>query len=265
VTTQGIQQWTAPKTGTYEIEVAGARGGNGSPSYPSHRGGYSRIVSGIVQLNINDVLYIAVGQGGLTLKGNYSESYVGGGGGGTFVVKNGTPLLVAGGGGGGGTESSSQYAIGNDVRSDNYSTYQDGNAYLSNGNGGGIYSSNYVGGGGGGFYSDGSQLNSGNPDGGSSWANGLAGSQGVLHTSQFRDDGSGGFGGGGGGWVNSETRPGGGGGYSGGQGGSYEKTRSSPYLGGGAGGNYINTSYVSNGSYGSQHTLLHGYAKITLV
>jgi len=95
MTTQGIQEWTVPKTGNYTINVAGAIGGNaGTP-------GKGANMIGTFNLTKDMVLAILVGQiGGVKSTGCNS-----GGGGGTFVWnKNSTsqPLIVAGGGGGGG-------------------------------------------------------------------------------------------------------------------------------------------------------------------
>ena len=76
---QGIQLWTVPFNGTYQIIAAGA---GADPT-----GSYGLIVYNSVILNSGDVISILVGQKGTSL----------GGGGGTFVVKGSTVLLVAGG------------------------------------------------------------------------------------------------------------------------------------------------------------------------
>lgn len=86
---QGLQQWTTPTTGLYDVEVCGASGGD----YAT-KGGKGAKVHGSVRLQQGTQLTLLIGQSG--------EG--GGGGGGTFVVfsSNLTPLVVAGGGGGGG-------------------------------------------------------------------------------------------------------------------------------------------------------------------
>jgi hypothetical protein len=109
VVTQGIQQWTVPKTGKYKIRVAGARGGNvWQSTIPQSikAGGAGRIVEQAnIDLNMNNVLHLVVGQhGGDTVIGQFGTNIAAGGGGGSFVYKNSIAkancLLVAGGGGG---------------------------------------------------------------------------------------------------------------------------------------------------------------------
>ncbi len=93
---KGIQFWTVPYTGTYEITAVGAAGGyDGYGSLAARgRGAY---MSGDFDLKKGDVLKILVGQEGV--KNTASQSS--GGGGGTFVAtSSNTPLIVAGGGGG---------------------------------------------------------------------------------------------------------------------------------------------------------------------
>lgn len=266
MTTQGYQIWTVPKTATYKFTIRGARGG--STLYTSiGLGGYARYISGRVSLTAGTKLILVVGQQGTRMVGgsNAPSAESCGGGGGTFVVNENSgshiPLLVAGGGGGGCADGSGGWGDpwGNHVRSNNYSTYQNGNAYLNNGNGGGIYSSNYNGGGGGGWNSDGTSRTANyDGQGGHGWANGLTGGEGARYAYSsvpwFDGTGNGGFGGGGGAWINAEQRPGGGGGYSGGEGASYEQLGANSNSGGGAGGNYINTTYVASGTYGAQET-----------
>jgi trimeric autotransporter adhesin len=103
--------WTAPTTGTYDLKVWGAQGGNDG-TYPTQffggRGGYS---AGTVSLTAGTVLYVYVGQQGGRNTVSCSSSWGStGGGGGTDirlvsgVWNNSTSLLsriiVAGGGGG---------------------------------------------------------------------------------------------------------------------------------------------------------------------
>ena len=110
-TYQGIQKWIVPKTGTYEITVAGA-----GINHPTGNG-KGVIISSSFTLNAGDLLRILVGQKGYYNKNFDSDinkttnsyySYSGSGG--TFVVKydntktteidKNIPLIIAGGGGG---------------------------------------------------------------------------------------------------------------------------------------------------------------------
>jgi hypothetical protein len=263
MTTQGFQLWTVPQTGTYEFSVVGANGGDAITTY---RGGYSRILTGRINLNVNDVIIICVGQKGTNASANNSNA--GSGGGGTFVVKNTTPLtpLIVSGGGGGGAYTAEpvnySHQNGYDVRTDNYSTTGTGTTHKNNGDGGdyGTTGNSHFGGGGGGFNSNGA----GDPittyvQGGRGFSNGLVGGL-NLSTADY-GNGNGGFGGGGASWAdNYAARAGGGGGYSGAMGGRYSTGYS-----GGAGGNYFDTSLVSNRTYGSLSTTDHGYVTVTLV
>lgn len=93
VVTQGIQKWTVPDDGTYEITAAGGAGYNNGPS--SYRG-HGAVMKGRVSLTKSATLNILVGQ-----KSYYAGSHHWqGGGGGSFVsYSDNTPLIVAGGGG----------------------------------------------------------------------------------------------------------------------------------------------------------------------
>ena len=96
---QGLQQWTIPMTGLYDVEVCGASGGDYATM-----GGRGAKVHGRVRLQQGTRLTLLIGQAG---RG-------GGGGGGTFVVfsSNSSPLVVAGGGGGGGGRSPGSFPDG---------------------------------------------------------------------------------------------------------------------------------------------------------
>lgn len=116
--TGDVQEYTAPETGTYTLEVWGAQGGRSVDSYQDGgRGGYSY---GNVTLTKGQVLYIYVGEKG-SIDGSYTSSryngggegdYHGDGGGATHIAtaKRGVlsnyasykseVLIVAGGGGG---------------------------------------------------------------------------------------------------------------------------------------------------------------------
>jgi hypothetical protein len=85
MTTQGIQLWTVPRTGTYQVIAAGAGNGNATT-------GRGVIVSAEYTLTYGQIIKILVGQ--------QSTNQICGAGG-TFIVTNtNSPILVAGGGGG---------------------------------------------------------------------------------------------------------------------------------------------------------------------
>lgn len=117
--TGAVQSFTAPVSGTYTLEVWGAKGGGGANCYGvGGKGGYSK---GNVVLNAGQTIYVAVGQQGFqsanltSFNGGGSGNPQGGdngytGGGATHIATaNGTlsslsgnqnsVLLVAGGGG----------------------------------------------------------------------------------------------------------------------------------------------------------------------
>ena len=90
--TGGVQTFTAPYTGIYQIEIYGAAGGNAG-SYSGGKGGYS---TGQVSLNKGDVLYVVVGGAGSTSTGKIAGGYNGGG------AAVGNPYNSSPGGSGGG-------------------------------------------------------------------------------------------------------------------------------------------------------------------
>lgn len=251
----GVQLWTVPKSGSFLIDVAGAKGGG-------NNGGLGAKVQGIFQLPVGRKLKIIVGQmGGLT---SQHPNYCGGGGGGTYVYfdeYDPFPLIV--GGGGGGQSQSAVGGHGSATQMPNSSVGPSGNGPGgSDGNGGkggyevGAYS---TGSGGAGWISNGlSGTLRRNPVGGV----GLAprnSSIGGLHKHPDYINADGGFGGGAGGTDNSGAG-GGGGGWNGGGGGNNFITAQWG-AGGGAGSynsgsNQVNSSGV-NGS--------HGYVKITFL
>lgn len=59
--TGAIQEWTAPKTGIYQLETWGAQGGDATDGTNSARGGYGAYAVGEVFLTQGDTLYINVG------------------------------------------------------------------------------------------------------------------------------------------------------------------------------------------------------------
>ena len=245
MTTQGIQEWTVPATGSYTIASLGALGA-GTGSY---YGGNGANITGTFNLTKGDVLCIVIGQKGIT-----GPNSGGAGGGGSFVYRKTDNLLyiVAGGGGGGGHDvgfggggSANQTPV-NGGGSGN-GGYQ-GIGY--GGNGGGN-STNYVNsewndsaGGGGGWLSNGN--NGGailNMDyigyGGYGRSSGFIGG---YHATANTNGGAGngGFGGGGGSGGNGSSG-GGGGGYTGGGGGNNWPGSGNPGHGGGQGGGSYNT------------------------
>ena len=242
MTTNGIQLWTVPATGSYTIRAAGARGGVGGGG----GGGYGIDVLLNTTLQKGDVIKILCGQEG--------RSYVqhGSGGGGTFVVKDTTAIIVAGGGGGrvlmeGNTSS---HASNGTAGKAGYGAV---NGFGSGGSGGSGGSSGYYSAGGGGLTGNGADNTkplSGDVGGGLSFnSGGLGGFTSVPNSAYYSE---GGFGGGGASAINGG---GGGGGYSGGGGGGGEGEAA----GGGGGGSYGITTLTDNGmSYAT-----HGSVTIT--
>jgi hypothetical protein len=231
----GIQVWTVPQTGTYQIIAAGGKGGG--------NGGSGAIVRASFDLIGGELLYILVGQTGT------SGSCGGGGGGGTYVARAVNafganqvpwaaniymyPLLVGGGGGGQrdtGTDGPQNGSMGN------FGTYPNGTQASSGGLGGPGGATQ----GAGGWSTDGGlgstsityRTSTGRSfiNGGQGSANGYA---------------AGNFGGGAGGTCNvcnTAAGAGPGGGYSGGGAPAYA---SACYVGGGGGGSFIHSTTVA--------------------
>jgi len=240
-TTNGIQLWTVPVTGTYTIEAFGAQGGSSG----SRIGGKGVRMSGNFALTQGEIIRILVGQQGQT--GGHSQNtsqFVSAGGGGTFVVRNpynttGSILVIAGGGGG---------------SAENTWTVADGRGGLTttDGNSGqGGVSGGTAGAGGGGGDSSGS-----GPGGAGFSGNGavdpLNGNASGENSKSFINGGTGGrnartwggpeiYGGFGGGGGGGGLSAGGGGGYSGGGGGSWSSQQA-----GGGGGSYNSGTSQSN-------------------
>ena len=228
MTTNGIQLWTVPATGSYTIRAKGAAGG-----YPGTYG-RGRDISLTTSLTKGDVIKILVGQMGL----KHPDYGMSGGGGGTFVVKDTqTAIIVAGGGGGRGESINEEYV------NSNASATTTGNRGGNNdssglggvdGNGGG-YAGQYSGGGGG-LLGNGADTTFG--FGGKSFINnGIGGNETLIAGDSF-----GGFGGGGG---SSARAGGGGGGYSGGGAGN---DNGSTGTSGGGGGSYGITTLTDAGA-----------------
>jgi hypothetical protein len=226
-----------PATGSYTIEVGGAKGGN---TTLGNIGGQGARISGNFNLTKGDVIKILVGQIG----GQYQSTA--GGGGGTFVVTaSNTPLIVAGGGGGGGnsggTGKDASYGINGVTGYPGYAAGVNGYGSTDTNNGGWGQS-------GAGFNGNGNGYQA------SSWGDGtvangfLNGGVGASPSSYNNPTAScsgapGGFGGGGSGACNGG---GGAGGYSGGG------------SGGGAGGSYCSVTQTNIGLQNEQ-----GYVTIT--
>ncbi len=251
----GIQYWTVPVTGDYQITAAGAQGG----SWGSNLGGKGVIETSTITLSEGQVIRILVGQ-----KGGSSDGSHGSGGGGTFVIAspydtNTAILMIAGGGGGYGAQGGGANMQGQTARNP---TSSSGNAG-SNG-GGGACADRLSGGGvgfvaglvcsgstwasgGGGFGGDGGAYQAGAKAGGKSFMNGGAGGAGTTTT------GVGGFGGGGG----AGDRGAGGGGYSGGGGGNLNT------VGGDGGGSYItgtNQQAIGGANSGDGYVIISRFA-----
>lgn len=210
----GIQTWTVPFTGTYHIETYGSVGGSAT-SYTSYPG-RGTAIKGDFQLTAGDTLKILVGQKGT------NAYYAGGGGGGTFVTKSdNTPLIIAGGGGGAYQNNNYQTSYSDASTATSGKSYTGGSSGYGSGGGGGLTGNGGNGYGGGGY----------------SFING--GQGGVNSNSNA---GAGGFGGGGGSEWTYYGSSGAGGGYSGGNNGANGNGGTAGYSAGGGGGSYIASS-----------------------
>jgi hypothetical protein len=232
MTTQGIQKWTVPATGTYSFTVAGARGGN----VWTINGGRGRVISQTdVSLSAGTILHLVVGQhGGNSTNGLYGDSLAAGGGGGSFVYVNSIAtnncILAAGGGGGAAWNSGVASRDGQTSTSGSSGTTGTNGSY-----GGGAGGSGGSGGGAGagaGAGTSGTNISGGNGGidngtGGSGGGGGMGvGGVGATFlggtapgTTLGSSSKPGGFGGGGGCTIAEYGGRGGGGGYSGGGGG----------------------------------------------
>ena len=269
----GIQRWTVPKTATYQLIAAGARGGNyGAGGYPGTSG---IIVSNAVSLTKGDVIYILVGQKGMD-GGNTSNS--GGGGGGTFIVKyTGGPttsansyqiLLIAGGGGGGGAGVSGTNAVATKTANG-----CNGIQAATGGNGGGGLTNdrNEYYPGAGGFLTNGVTSSSvpGQPNqeaggySGLSFLNGGLGGAGNIYSTGSPYYSYGGFGGGAAGGVGGAWGAGGGGGYSGGASCGYGHISGEGNGISGGGGGSFDINGASNNATSSGFNSGDGYATIS--
>jgi len=233
----GIQYWTVPRNGFYNIIAAGACGSS-TTNITTGRGA---IISSYFELNKGQKIALVIGQ--------YSNN---GAGGGTFIidVATGAPLLIAGGGGSG-TGYISQTQDASYTTTGNPGTSNNGTG--QNGSGGPVGSVPNCknGSGGGGFISDGVGIN-GSQGLGYFSTNGPIGGVYRDPTNQQQtliQRNAGGFGGGAGGTIDS-TIYFGGGGYSGGGGGS----SCDGYRGAGGGGGSYDSTTVQNNNAGIPYT-----------
>ena len=91
INTQGIQEWTVPFSGTYNISAAGAQGGSSQDATSK----FGAIISGDVVLTAGQVVKIAVGQMGSVGRTNTTKSCAGGGGGSFVTTSTNTPLMLS--------------------------------------------------------------------------------------------------------------------------------------------------------------------------
>ncbi|HDX9712862.1 glycine-rich protein [Bacillus cereus] len=99
----GVQYWTVPLTGMYDIEAGGGRGGT-NPGTTTPMGGFGARIKGSFHLNAGQVLRIIVGQKGTD--GGTGAFAAGGGGASVVSIKDAdSPMIVAGGGGGASTNN----------------------------------------------------------------------------------------------------------------------------------------------------------------
>jgi hypothetical protein len=184
--TGNVQTFTAPFTGSYTLEVWGARGGN--DGLPGANGGYA---TGQVSLTAGQVINVYVGGqgvgcnsasgGGWNGGGNAGNAGCSGGGGGATDVRIGgnslnDRVIVAGGGGGGG--NSVQAGAGGGLVGVNGSglggTQAAGGAGSNPGSlGQGGHKTGDGGGGGGGYYGGGAAYGDDGGGGGSSYIGGV--------------------------------------------------------------------------------------------
>ncbi|MCH2233248.1 MAG: T9SS type A sorting domain-containing protein [Crocinitomicaceae bacterium] len=226
MTTQGIQEWTVPATGDYQIEAYGAQGGDDIYTTAPSNGGLGAKMVGTFSFTEGQVIYIIAGQeGGSTLFTGIDNAAAGGGGG-SFVwdpTDLSAPLIVAGGGGGGSSSTDYTGIHANITNDGNDAEFIANGGSAGNGGESNAGGSSYWGGAGAGWLTDGTGGNNltiydyttggSGAEGGRSPLNG--GQGGVRWNDGTDEGGDGGFGGGGGGGSDN-MGAGGGGGYSGG-------------------------------------------------
>lgn len=143
--TGGEQTFTAPVSGTYKLETWGAQGGY----FPNWQMGYGGYSSGYMQINKDNIFYIAVGGSGNIVNINdYSKIAKGGYNGGGAGARGHLSKYVPGGGGGGAT--SIQNSLIGDGQLKNYKN-NISNIIIVSGGGGGAGGYAGLSGAGGGF------------------------------------------------------------------------------------------------------------------
>jgi hypothetical protein len=261
MTTNGIQRFEIPKSGTYRITAKGAQGGNYEwVASPQNFGGEGAIVRSDHTLTIGTVLQVLVGQ--MAPNRTSGNLYGAGGGGGSFVVKGTSPsvlsdLLIAAGGGSGVTNNASGnngvFGLSGAEANGPYTGAGNPNGGAGGDNGNGGQGSSYTGGGGGYLTKGGNHTigSTGSQDGGGrAFLGGGQGGEAAYNNLANPDTIAGGFGGGG----NSNLASGGGGGASGGGGGLWSSGR------GGGGGSYSTTTQTNVGTGTG-----HGYVTIEFI
>ena len=244
VTTRGIQLWTVPATGSYQITAVGAGGGGAA-------GGNGASMTGTFSLSSGTTLKIVVGQTGVAVSdgGTY---YRYGGGGGSYVTNSSNTAYIVAGGGGGAAITGGSYAPSYGT---NGSTVANPSGSLGGVAGTGSSGCGGQGQGGGGLTGNGT----GSPTS-MSFTNNSVGGGGGAEQCPLTIGGTpyGGFGGGGAGGNGG----GGGGGYYGGNGGDNTYT-SGQYDSGDGGGSYNSGSNQSNVVASNRNT--NGSVTITFV
>ncbi len=232
-----IVTWVVETPGIYEIEAAGAQGGDGCNQ--DEGGGLGAVMQAEFELVEGDEVMIAAGCRG-------GSDWAGGGGGGSFVRINHIRALAAGGGGGSGCRyvHAGDYGYWVPDPGLDASTGTDGVAGTNGGAGGTDGDGGRASGsaGGAGIYNDGESTSG--AEGGKQWPELTGGSGDVA---------DGGYGGGGG----ARSRSGGGaGGYSGGGSGGNQRG------GGGAGSHIDGTGSDQSAEVGNTG---HGYVRVEYV
>jgi hypothetical protein len=241
MTTQGIQEWTVPKSGTYRISAKGGAGGDSEHATPRghpNSGGKGAIISGDFDLEKGEIIKILVGHKGETARGTDTTSWGGGGGGGgSFVVRSPynivSSILVIAGGGGGGNDQGMAKARCTDAIITIPSAADAANYAVTS-----ATTTNWSSGGGGSF------INNGGGSGGKSFTNGGEGNIGGYSNNSAWIREYGGFGGGGG---NGAHEGGGGGGLRGGNTQNYASYQGA--LGGDSYNTGTNQTNVLNSNY----------------
>lgn len=236
MTTAGKQRFTVPISGTYQITISGASGGNSD----TNNGGNGYRFTSNLNLASSNILEIVVGQKGLPTADG--DGAAGGGASYVYNASTSTLLLVAGGGGGAGVTTAGKN--GNSGTDGTAGDFGGGGGQNGQGGSQGTYSS-----GGGGWLSAGENSTSRSGSFGGAALSGTA----IGGTNEGQVE-SGNFGSGGGG-GNNNGYGGGGGGYSGGGGGGCCSG------GGGGGGGSYSVASKTNGGF----TNGNGYVTIEFV